>query len=198
MVEYKKGSESRKSDYPINKIFLDRWSPRAMSGESISEEELMTLFEAARWASSSFNEQPWRFIYAKRESPQWEKMFNLLMDGNKTWCKDAAVLVCAISKKTFTRNNSPHPTHMFSTGSAFENLALQGSNMGLVVHGMGGFFADKAKTELKVSDDYEVNMMFAIGKPGNLQDLPEGLQKAEKVTDRKPINEFIFEGEFRE
>jgi nitroreductase len=187
---------NRKSEHPIDKIFIDRWSPRAMSGEPLSDIELFPLFEAAKWAPSSYNEQPWRFIYAKRGSKNWEKFFNLLVKANQSWCKNAAVLVCAISKKTFTRNNKPHVTHMFSTGSAFENLALQASSSGFVCHGMGGFDYKKAVVELKVPDDYEVNMMFAIGKPAPAESLPEEMQKMENPSNRKPLKEIIFEGEF--
>jgi nitroreductase len=187
---------SRVPKYPISELILNRWSPRAMSSEALTDKELMTLFEAARWAPSSFNEQPWRFIYAKRDTPNWDKFFNLLMEGNQSWCKNASVLVCAISKKNFTQTNKPHRTHMFSTGSAYENLALQASTSGLVCHGMGGFFADKAKTELNIPDDFEVNMMFAIGKPADKSVLPKKLQEVEVPSDRKPLEELIFEGEF--
>jgi nitroreductase len=187
---------NRKSKYPISEIILNRWSPRAMSSESLSDEKLFTLFEAARWAPSSYNEQPWRFIYAKRETPHFEKFFNLLVEGNQEWCKNAAVLVCAISKKTFSRNDKLHKTHMFSTGSAYENLALQASISNIVCHGMGGFYSDKAKEILKIPDDYEVNMMFALGKPADTSVLPENLQDVEKPSDRKPLKELIFEGEF--
>jgi len=195
---YQKGSEVRKADHPIDKIFLDRWSPRSMSGEEITDEELMTLFEAARWAPSTYNEQEWRFIYAKRDTPNWERHFNLLAEPNQTWCKNAAVLVCTVSKKTFTRNDKPNPVHTFDSGSAWENLALQASVMGLVAHGMAGFDYEKAKIELNIPDDYKVEMMFAIGKPGKKEDLPEELQKMESPSDRKKVSEFIFEGEFKE
>ncbi|MCH7568920.1 MAG: nitroreductase family protein [Nanoarchaeota archaeon] len=192
-----KGSEIRKADYPIDKLFLDRWSPRAMSGESISEEELMTLFEAARWAPSTYNEQEWRFIYAKRGSADWDRLFNLLMEANQVWCGNAAVLACAVSKKTFTKNNKANPVHTFDCGSAWENLALQASIMGLVAHGMAGFDYEKAKIELNIPDDYKVEMMFVVGRHGKKEDLPENLQEMEYPSDRKKVSEFIFEGKFR-
>src|SRR3989338_8820933 len=94
----------RVPNYPINPLLLNRWSPRAMSGESLTEDELMSLFEAARWAPSSYNNQPWRFIYAKRDTMHWERLFNLLGDFNKSWTLKAAVLVVVISKKTFDYN----------------------------------------------------------------------------------------------
>lgn len=185
---------ARQSEYPIDKIFLDRWSPRAMSGESISDEELMSLFEAAKWAPSSMNEQPWRFIYAKKDSPYWEVFFNLLSDGNKRWCKNAAVLVVIASKKKFTQYDSDNATASFSSGSAFENLALQGSINGFVVHGMGGFDYDRAKKDLEISDEYVVNAMCAIGKHGNLDVLDEKDRLRDFPSDRKKLKEIVFEG----
>jgi nitroreductase len=130
-----KGSEVRKADYPIDNLFLDRWSPRAMSGEAISQEELMPLFEAARWAPSSYNNQPWRFLYAHRDTEQWKLFFDLLVEFNQGWARNAGVLVLFISKNTLDMNGEPAPTHSFDTGAAWENLALQGWLKGLVVHG---------------------------------------------------------------
>jgi nitroreductase len=131
-----KGSEVRKADFPIEALLLDRWSPRAMSGEEIAEQELMRLFEAARWAPSSFNAQQWRALYARRGTEYWPVFFELLVDGNKSWAKSAAVLVVFISRKTFDYNNEPSITHSYDTGAAWENFALQGFRLGLVVHGM--------------------------------------------------------------
>jgi nitroreductase len=102
-----KGSERRKAGYPIDSLFLDRWSPRAMSGEEIAEEELLTLFEAARWAPSSYNNQPWRILYVRRNTIHWPLFFDLLVDFNKTWVKEAAALVIFLSKTTFDHNGEP-------------------------------------------------------------------------------------------
>ena len=143
------GSEVRKADHPIDKLFLDRWSPRAMSGEEISPQELMVLFEAARWAPSSYNNQPWRMLYARRGTEHWPKFFDLLVDANKAWVKDAAALVLFISKETFDFNGKPCITHSFDCGAAWENLALQGWLKGYVVHGMQGFDYDKTRTAAK-------------------------------------------------
>ncbi len=125
-----KGTEKRKADYPIDSLFLDRWSPRAMSGESITDEELFTLFEAARWAPSSYNGQPWRMLYAKRETAHWPRFLELLVEFNQTWAKNAAALVVFISKTTFDHNGEPAATHSFDTGAAWENFALQGALRG--------------------------------------------------------------------
>lgn len=186
----------RKSDYPINPLILNRWSPRAMSGEPIIQEELMQLFEAARWAPSSYNNQPWRFIYAYRDTLEWNKFFDFLVPFNQEWAKDAAVLVVIISAKNFDYNDKPSRTHSFDTGSAWQNLALQGSSMGLVVHGMEGFDYDRARKELNVPDNYTIEAMCAIGRPGKKEDLPEQMQEKETPSGRKPVSEFIFEGTF--
>ena len=186
----------RKTEFEIDKIFVNRWSPRAMSGEEITDDELMSLFESSKWAPSSYNSQPWRFIYAKRNTKEWNKIFNLLIDFNKLWTKNAAALVAVISKKTFEHNNQPSITHSFDTGAAWENLALQGSLKGLVVHGMSGLDYEKAKRELKIPDDYNVEMIFAVGKKGKKEDLSEDMQKIEVPSDRKKISEIVYKGEF--
>jgi len=188
---------NRKPDYKIHDIILHRWSPRAMSGQSISDEELMTLFEAARWAPSSYNNQPWYFVYAKRDTPAWDIFFDLLVDFNKQWCKNAAVLMVIISRDTFEYNDKPSRTHSFDTGAAWENLALQGEVNNLVVHGMEGFSYERAKQKLNIPNGYTVEAMAAIGKPGKKEDLPPDLQAREEPTDRKKISEFVFEGVFK-
>ncbi len=191
--------KTKKPDYPINSLILKRWSARAMSGETITKEALMTLFEAARWAPSSYNNQPWQFIYAMRDTPEWKTLFNLLGEFNQNWCKNAAVLIVIISKNNFTYNNKPARTHSFDTGSAWENLSLQATDMNLVSHGMEGFDYDKAKKELGIPpDDFTVEAMCAIGKPGKKEVLSEDLQKREEPSDRKPITEFVFNGKFKE
>jgi len=134
-----KGSQIRKADCAIEPLLLDRWSPRAMSGEEISQEELTRLFEAARWAPSSFNAQQWRALYARRGTEDWQTFFDLLVDANKVWAKNAAVLVVFISRKIFDHNDEPSVTHSYDAGAAWENFALQGFHQGLVVHGMEGF-----------------------------------------------------------
>lgn len=187
----------RKADYPINTILLNRWSPRAMTGESLTDEELMPLFEAARWAPSSYNNQHWRFIYAKRNTPAWENLFSLPVEFNQAWCKNAAVLVVIISKNTFDFNGKPARTHSFDAGAAWENLALEGTARGLVVHGMEGFDYDKAKRILNIPDGYTVEAMCAIGKRAPKETLSPDMQAREQPSDRKPLKDLVWEGEFR-
>lgn len=191
-----KGSDARIAEHALDKIFLDRWSPRAMSGESIPESDLMILFEAARWAPSSNNNQPWRILYARRDSEHWPLFLSLLADPNKVWAQNAAALLIFVSKSTFDHNNKPSVTHSFDTGAAWENLALQGSLMGYVVHGMQGFSYSRAKIELRIPEDFNVEAMAAVGKPAQVSVLPEDLQKREFPSGRKSLAEIICEGPF--
>lgn len=188
--------KARKAQYPILDLLLNRWSPRAMSGEPLTHDELMTLFEAARWAPSSFNHQPWRFIYAQRGTPEWDVFYALLVPNNQIWAKNAGVLILALSHNYFEYNNKYSRTHSLDTGAATENLALQGHALGLVVHGMEGFDYDRARKELAIPEEYTVEAMYAIGKPGPLTVLPAELQKREVPSDRLPMEELIFKGNF--
>jgi nitroreductase len=188
--------EFRKADHPIESLFVRRWSPRAMSGEPITELEILALFEAARWAPSTYNEQEWRFLYARRDTPQSETFFGLLAEGNQKWCSRAALLSVIVAHKVFQRNGKPNPVHVFDSGLAFENLALQGTAMGLVVHGMQGFDFEKARTALAVPDDYAVCAIFAVGRPGDPDQLDPAMRELEKPSPRKAVREIICEGKF--
>lgn len=167
-----------------------------MTGEPLTETELFTLFEAARWAPSTYNEQEWRFLYARRDSRHWLHFFDLLVEGNQVWCKNAAVLVVVLARKTFSRNEKHNPVHLFDAGSAWENLALQATVMGIVAHGMQGFDFERARTSLNVPDNFAVAAMFALGRPGKLEDLPEEVRKREVPSGRRKIQESICEGPF--
>jgi nitroreductase len=191
-----KGSENRQADHPIDLLFLDRWSPRAMTGEEIPEEELLVLFEAARWAPSSANNQPWRILYARRGSEHWPLFFNLLVETNKVWAENAAALLLFISKTTFDFNGKPYPTHSYDTGAAWGNLALQGFLKGYAVHGMQGFDYERARIELRIPEGYRVEAMAAIGVPGDADALPEKLRKRETPNDRRTLELTICEGAF--
>lgn len=182
--------------YPVEELILTRWSPRAMSGEPISHDELMSLFEAARWAPSSYNNQPWRFIYAHRDTKYWHTFFDLLVPFNQEWCARAAALIVVVSHTRFSFNNKPSRTHSFDTGAAVQNLALQGHAMGLVVHGMEGFDYDRARTIFAIPDEYTVEALFAVGRPASSDILSLELKKRELLSDRKPIAEFVTEGTF--
>lgn len=188
--------QERSAHHNIHPLILGRWSPRAMSGETISQEELGQLFEAARWAPSSYNSQPWKFLYAEKGSEEWKTFFDLMVEFNQSWAKDASHLVVIVSKKNFEHNGEFSPTHSFDTGAAWQNLALQGAELGLVIHGIGGFDYDRARKDLNIPDDCAVEAMIAVGKPGKKESLPTELQEKEAPTDRKKIEDFAWPGSF--
>jgi nitroreductase len=191
-------SQYRKAGFNVSPAFVNRWSPRAMSGEEMSEEELLTLFEAARWAPSSYNNQPWRFFCARRNTESWQEFFDLLVERNQRWCRNAAALIVVASKKTLDHNEKPSRTHSYDAGAAWMSLALQGSMMGLVVHGMQGFSYEKAAEVLNLPWYLEVEAMAAVGKPGSLADLPEEFHAGEVPNGRKELSETVFEGGWKE
>lgn len=178
----------RKSEYPVLDIILNRRSLRAMSGKQVSHQDLMSLFEAARWAPSSYDAQPWRFVYAKKNTNYWDAFFGLLTLQNQKWVKSADVLIVVLSRKVFEYNNQPSRTHTFDAGSAWENLALQGTSMGLVVHAMEGFDYDCTRAELAIPEEYDIECMIAVGHPS---------YEPEEVTDRKSVHEIAFEGRLK-
>ena len=190
------GSDVRNAEHGVDELFVDRWSPRALSGESVTEEELLKLFEAARWAPSSYNNQPWRILYARRDTEHWQTFLGLLVDGNRVWAKDAGALLLFVSKETFDFNGKPYPTHSFDTGAAWENLALQATMSGLVTHGMQGFDYERARTELNIPEGFRVEAMAAVGRHGDPATLPEPMREREAPSDRKPLEAITCEGPF--
>lgn len=190
-------SDFRKPEQEINHLILKRWSSRAFSAEGLTTEELLSLFEAAKWAPSAFNSQPWRFIYVKRDTPAWTKLFSALVEFNQAWVSKAAVLVLLITRNNFEHNNTPNPLASFDAGAAWENLALEATSRGLVAHAMSGFDYDQARANLSIPVDYKLEAMMAIGRPGKKEDLSEQLQTSEFPSSRKKLSEIISEGEFR-
>jgi nitroreductase len=190
------GSVHRKAAHSIEPLFTDRWSSRALSGESVPEDELMKLLEAARWAPSSSNFQPWRMLYARRESAHWPTFFDLLMEGNRVWAQRAGALVLFLSRTTDDQGK-PVATHSYDTGAAWENFALQGWLLGLVVHGIGGFDRERARVLLQVPDLYHIEAMAVVGRPGDPALLPEHQQRRELPNARRPLAELACEGPFR-
>ena len=189
--------ESRKPGHEIDPLILSRWSARAMSGEGITDEELMRLFEAARWAPSSANTQPWRFIYAKREDKEnFERLYNLLKGNNLRWNKNAAALALVITKKYDDEKERELSKAEFDAGCAFENLALQATAMKLVAHPMGGYDNERAVSDLNIPNNYKTIAMIGIGKPANPDVLDEDLRAREVPSQRKPAEEIIMKGIF--
>lgn len=165
-----------------------------MSGEAITDAELMLLFEAARWAPSASNIQPWRMLYAHRDTPDWPLFFDLLKETNQVWCRQAAVLVVFASLTINPKTGTPLVTHSYDTGAAWENFALQGARSGLVVHGMQGFDYARARERLCIPDEWRVEAMAAVGKPGRVDDLPDHLQAREQSSGREPVSAFAHRG----
>jgi nitroreductase len=185
----------RQMDYPVDPVFLSRWSPRAFSPEPIDEETLMSVFEAARWAASSYNEQPWRFLLARSDEDR-RKFLAFLSPDNQVWAKNAPVLVVLIAKKTFSHNGSPNRVHQFDVGTCSGYMSLQATMNGLYAHGMAGFDPDMARATLGVPTDFEIMAVFAIGKRGDASLLPEDVAKREVPSGRRPVAESIMEGHF--
>lgn len=186
----------RNPDHDILDVIWQRWSPRVMDGTAVSQRELMRLFEAARWAPSAYNRQPWRFVYAIRDDEYWAEFFDLLVEGNQRWCKEAGALI-VIAAKTTDDEGETTRTHAFDVGAAWENLAVQGCSMGLVIHGMEGFDYDRAQQVIGLDDEYAVQAMIAVGHPGTLDDAPEKLREREQPSGRRAVSDFAFNGRFR-
>ncbi|MBI4666492.1 MAG: nitroreductase family protein [Nitrospinae bacterium] len=185
----------RKAGYPIDPMFLDRWSPRAMEPAPITREEIYTLFEAARWAPSCFNEQPWRFIYAMRDENGFGKLLGLLTEGNKVWAKNASALIFVASSKIFAHNGKPNRSHMLDAGAAWMSLALQARKMGMYAHAMAGFDVERSYGELNVPrDGYDMGCAIAVGRYGDASALPPDLREREKPSQRNPLETLVFEG----
>jgi nitroreductase len=186
--------KNRKPENDVDAQFLNRWSPRAFSEQEVTESVLMSIFDAAHWAPSGSNEQPWRFIFA-RTKQQREKFYPFINEFNRTWCEKAPVLI-VMASKTLNAKGSPHRSHAFDTGTAWGHLALAASNKGLCTHAMGGFDPLQARSILNVPDEYELHAVVALGYRGEIESLSERDQEREKPSVRRPLAEFILEGGF--
>ncbi len=188
---------NRQTNYPIHPLLLARESTRAFSEERFSEDDLMSLFEAARWAPSSYNNQPWRFHYGRRDTPEWDLFFNPLVEFNKNWCRKADTLIAVISYQLYEYNHKPAPTAHFDSGSAWMSLALEAQAKGWVAHAMSGFDYEKLRDNLKVPNDYSIEAMIAVGKKGKGETLPDELRKHDTSYQRKSLQDIICKGTFR-
>ena len=179
---------------------VDRWSPRSFDESAIPQEDLDVIFEAAGWAPSAFNVQPWRFLYAHRGDANWERFLSLLVDFNKSWAKDASALIFVVSDTLQRRddgNRSDNHSHSFDAGAAWVLAAIQATAMGYHAHAMSGVKFDEAKRELEIPDDHRLEAAFVIGTKGPRAQLPEGLQQREQPSGRMPVSEFARPGNFR-
>ena len=178
----------------VHELIRARWSPRAFSDRPVNDKDLKTILEAARWAASSYNEQPWRFLVARKSDPAAFKTFlDLLMPLNQAWAKAAPVLIITAAKKTFSHNGSPNHYGLHDTGQALAHLFLQATALGLHAHGMGGFDHERARRELGIPDDYEVGAAVALGYVGSPDQLDERYRQSELAKRvRKPLSETAF------
>jgi len=180
-------------DHPIHELLRKRWSPRAFSSQPVSEQNVLTLFEAARWAASAMNEQPWRFIVTRREETEiFQKLAACLNDANRVWAEHAPVLVLTLVQTLFERNNKPNPWAKHDLGLAVGHLTLQASAMNLYVHNMAGFSADKAKETFALPETLEPVTMIALGYLGEAEALPEPLRQREmELQTRKSLKTLL-------
>ena len=183
---------------PVHELLQKRFSPRVFEDRSVSRETIRKLLEAARWAPSCFNEQPWLFVYGARgddSSQEFDTVLQILNERNQGWAKNASVLAILFARRTFARNDKPNRWAQFDCGAAWVSLALQARSMGLYAHGMAGFYPDKAYELLNVPEDkYEAMAAIAVGQYGDREALPEPVREMDEPNDRKPLAEVAVKG----
>lgn len=187
------------TQFPIHDLLLRRWSPRAFDERPVESHRLWSLLEAARWAPSSNNEQPWRFIVATKQDheAEWGRLFDCLTEGNKIWVTRAPVLILSIASLNFEDDGKPNRHAFHDTGLAVENLVLQATALGLVAHQMAGFDVEKARADLRIPSGYEPVAVIAVGYPGDPAVLSERLRERElRPRSRRPIREWTFFGQW--
>ena len=187
-------------EHDVIEPIAKRWSPRAFADKPVETEKLLSVLEAARWAASSYNEQPWRFILATRDEPEaFEQLLSCLREGNQGWAKGAPVLLLGLAKKTFSNTGGENRHAQHDLGQAVAQLTLQAAALDLYVHQMAGILPDKAEEVFEVPDEFEVVSGIALGYVGNPESLPEDLQAKEgqgRGRTRKPLSDLVFEGRF--
>jgi nitroreductase len=190
----------RQPDHPVHPLFLDRWSPRAFDGSDMPDADLHTIFEAARWAPSAFNSQPWRFLYAKNGDANWERFLSLLIPWNQGWAHSASVLIYILSDTLPFTDKAGRPatshSHSFDAGAAWACLALQATAMGYHAHGMSGVEFDRARAELEVPERFRIEAAAVIGRIGDPLMLDDKLRAREVPSTRRPLGDFVHAGTF--
>ncbi|CDZ66800.1 Nitroreductase [Neorhizobium galegae bv. orientalis] len=192
-------SNTRDSEFPIDTFFLDRWSPRAFTEETIDQATMLTILDAAHWAPSSGNNQPWRFIYALRGTPSFPVLLDILVPGNQRWAQNAAALMIVVSKTYRVTSNGEHRpayTHSYDTGAAWFSVISQAMKLGYHAHGMEGLDKERAVEVLGIPEGYRVEAAAAIGRMADRTTLPDDLAEREFPSKRKPVSEIAFEGKF--
>lgn len=184
------------SDFPVHQLIIDRWSPRAFSERPVPADVLRSLFEAARWAPSSNNEQPWAYIVATHDDHEnFAKMLSVLVEFNANWAKSAPVLALAVAQLNFAKNNAPNRNAQYDTGAATALLSVEATARGLAVHQMAGFDPAKAREVFAIPAGWEAIAAIAIGYPGDPNSLPQPLKDRELAPrTRKPLSEFVMAG----
>jgi len=188
--------KSAETQYPIHDLLRRRWSPRAFSDRRVDPAIMRSLLEAARWAPSSYNEQPWSFIVATKDDPvEFGRLLSCLVEGNIQWAQHAPVLMVSVARLSFEDDGKPNRHAFHDVGLAVANLIVQATALGLVVHQMAGILPDKIRKLYGIPEGYEAVAGIALGYPGDPQSLPEGLRKRELAPrERKPLTEFVFSG----
>ena len=194
------GQTPRTTNIPIDALFLQRWSPRAFDGSKLGDADLHTILEAARWAPSAFNHQPWRFVYAHRGGADWERFVGLLLPFNAMWARHASVLIYILSDTLIQLPRDSSQTvshsHSFDAGAAWALLALQATRLGLHAHGMSGVDFNRARAELSVPERFRIEAAVAVGRLGDSSKLPPELQAREAPNGRRGLEESVMEGRF--
>ena len=187
-------NKSPDTQYPIHALLEKRWSPRAFSNKAVTAEALGSLFEAARWAASCYNEQPWRYIVARKEdADEYDRLMSCLVEANQVWAMQAPVLMLAVTKKTFTFNDKPNAHARHDLGLATAGMMLQAAALDLYMHAMGGILPDRAAELYQVPDDFQVATGIALGFLGDPETLEESMQAGElEARVRKPLSEIVF------
>jgi nitroreductase len=183
---------------PVHDLIRYRWSPRAFDSQPVEPEKLRSLFEAARWAASSYNAQPWYFIVAtKDDSENYKKILDCFVEFNQAWAKSAPVVALSVARMKFEHNGTPNNHAFHDVGQAAANLALQATALGLQIHQMAGILPDKAREIFGIPEGYEAVAGFAIGYPGDPASLPDKLREQERAPrSRKPLDSFVFTGKW--
>ncbi|OWQ84367.1 nitroreductase family protein [Roseateles aquatilis] len=190
----------REAHHPIDPQFLTRWSPRAFTGEPLDSPTLHSFLEAARWAPSGYNAQPWRFVYALAGTPAWTPLFETLSSTNQSWAHRASALVLVVSQQRWLPPGKsvlePNHTHAFDSGAAWAFLALQASIAGWHAHSIGGFDRERARAALAIPEDYSPQVVIALGRRGDPSVLPDALKAREQPNSRLPLSALAAEGSF--
>ncbi len=184
------------TDHPVHELVRERWSPRAFAEAPVSDADIASLLEAARWAPSSMNEQPWRFVVAERSDAEAHAaVLATLAEGNRKWAGQAPVLMIVAASKVFARNGRPNGHALYDAGAAMAWLTVEATARGLVLHQMGGFDRDKAAEALGISADFAPVVAVALGHPADLETLPPDVVERERAPRaRKPQSEIAFRG----